>query len=149
MALKTSSVSNLYRYLALSDDRPARLARRLYRGLGACSLPAPKAIVRPMLWAFLAVRSVYYWVMRVFICEPLFKAYCKQYGRGLRTGVFIHWVQGRGDIILGDNVEVDGKCSFSFAARFSPNPTLRIGDHTIIRSGSAFVVCKNITIGKH
>ena len=102
-----------------------------------------------MLWAFLAVRSVYYWVRRVFICEPLFKAYCKQYGRGLRTGVFIHWVQGRGDIILGDDVEVDGLCSFFFAARFSPNPTLRIGDHTIIRSGSSFVAGRNITIGKH
>ena len=45
------------------------------------------------------------------ICEPLFKAYCKQYGRGVRTGVYIHWVQGKGDIILGDDVLIDGKCS--------------------------------------
>lgn len=148
MALRTSSVSKVYRYLALSDDRPARLARKLYWGINTFTLPAPKVIVRPMLWAFLAVRHIYYWVIRVFICEPLFKAYCKQHGRGVRTGVFIHWVQGEGDIILGDDVEIDGKCSFMFAARFSPNPTLRIGDHTVIRA-SSFAVCKNITIGKH
>jgi len=114
MALKISFVPNLQRYLALSDDRLARLARRLYWGLNSCSLPAPRVIVRPVLWAFLAVRSVCCWVMRVFICEPLFKAYCKQYGRGLRTGAFIYLVQGRADIILGDDVEIDGKRRFAF-----------------------------------
>jgi acetyltransferase-like isoleucine patch superfamily enzyme len=142
-------VSQLYRYLALSDNRPARLARRLYWGIATFTLPAPKVIVKPMLWAYLAIRSVYYWLMRVLICEPLFKAYCKQYGRGVRTDAHIHWVQGKGDIILGDYVEVDGTCSFAFAARFSPNPTLRVGDHTIIRGGTSFVVCKSIAIGKH
>lgn len=149
MASSTSSRFNLYRYLALSDDRPARLARRLYRGIGTFTLPVPKVIVRPMLWAFLAVRSVYYWMMRVFICEPLFKAYCKQYGRGMRTGVFIHWVQGSGNIILGDDVLIDGKCSFSFAARFCDAPTLTIGDDTAIGAGCAFSVGKRIHIGRH
>ncbi len=142
-------MSNLYRYLALSDDRPARLTRRLYRGIRSFTLPAPKVIVKPMLWAYLIVRSVYYCVMRVFICEPLFKAYCKRYGRGVRTDVYIHWVQGKGDIILGDCVEVDGKCSFSFATRFSDAPTLTIGNHTGIGSSCSFTVGKRIDIGRH
>jgi len=142
-------VANLYRYLAISNEWPARLARKVYWGIATFTLPAPRVIVVPMLWAYLGVRNLYYWLMRVFICEPLFKAYCKQYGRGVRTDAHIHWVQGKGDIILGDYVHVDGKCSFSFAARFSPNPTLRVGDHTVIRHGSSFVVCKSITIGKH
>ena len=142
-------MSRLYRYLRISNDRLPRFARRVYWGVNGVSLPAPRIIVRPMLWMFLAVRSVYYFVMRVFICEPLFKASCTSYGRGLHTDVFIHCVQGKGDIILGDYVEVDGKCSFGFAARFSPNPSIRIGDYTIIRGGTSFVVCKSITIGKH
>ena len=147
MALNFRSVTQLYRYLALSDDRLARLARRVYRGLNSFSMPAPKAIVWPMLWTYLVVRSVYYWVMRVFICEPVFKAYCKQYGRGLHTGVFIHWIQGKGDIIVGDHVKIDGKCSIGFAARFSDVPTLTIGNNTGIGSSCSFTVGKRIDIG--
>jgi acetyltransferase-like isoleucine patch superfamily enzyme len=140
---------NLYRYLALSDHPLARIGRGFYRGMRDFTLPAPRVIVKPMLWTYLAFRAVYHFAFRVFICEPLFKAYCKQHGRGVRTDVFIHWVQGKGDIIVGDHVEVDGKCSFNFAARFAERPTLRIGDHTIIRNGCRFVVCRSIKIGSH
>ncbi len=70
----------------------------------------------------LAVRSVYYFVARVFVCEPLFKAYCREYGRNLHTGVFLHWVQGRGDIIAGDHVRFDGTVGFTFAARRCRTP---------------------------
>jgi acetyltransferase-like isoleucine patch superfamily enzyme len=111
-------------------------------------LPAPRIIVKPMLWTFLAIRSVYNFVMRVFICEPLFKAYCKQYGRGLHTDVFIHWVQGKGDIIIGDDVRIDGKCSFVFSSRYCERPILEIGDHTSM-STCSFAVGKRITIGRH
>jgi len=65
----------------------------------------------------------------------------------LHTGVYIHWVQGKGDMILGDNVIVDGKCSFSFAVRYSPNPTLRVGNNSGIGHGSAFTIGKEISIG--
>jgi acetyltransferase-like isoleucine patch superfamily enzyme len=102
-----------------------------------------------MLWAFLGLRSVYFFGKRLLICEPLFKAYCRRYGRRVRTGVYIHWVQGKGDIILGDDVEVDGKCVFSFAARFTARPTLIIGDDTGISHNCRFVVGKRITIGRH
>jgi acetyltransferase-like isoleucine patch superfamily enzyme len=97
----------------------------------------------------LAIRGLYYFIARVFVCEPLFKAYCTQYGRNLRTGVFLHWVQGKGRILIGDNVLIDGKCSFSFAVRYSANPTLTIGDNTGIGHLCAFTVAKQITIGKH
>jgi acetyltransferase-like isoleucine patch superfamily enzyme len=142
-------VSKLYRYLATSGDRPARLARKLYYGLDTFTFPAPKIIVKPMLWTFLAVRSVYYWVMRVFICDPLFKAYCKQYGRGVHSGAHIHWIQGQGDIILGDYVIVDGKCDFGFSARYCETPVLKIGDYTKIGPGCSFSVGRRITIGQH
>jgi acetyltransferase-like isoleucine patch superfamily enzyme len=142
-------VRNLYRYLALSDARPARLARKLYWRIVTFTLPTPRVIVKPMLWAFLAVRTVYYWLIRVFVCEPLFKAYCTRYGRGVRTGAHIHWVQGVGNIILGDNVLIDGKCSFLFAARFSDAPTLTVGDNTSISAGSAFTIGKRIEIGRN
>jgi acetyltransferase-like isoleucine patch superfamily enzyme len=96
----------------------------------------------------LAVRFVYYFFARVFWCEPLFKAYCKKYGRHLRTGVYLHWVQGNGDLILGDDVTIDGRCSFFFAARYTEHPTLAIGDRTGIGHNCAFVVGERITIGR-
>ncbi|MFY9852903.1 MAG: DapH/DapD/GlmU-related protein [Terracidiphilus sp.] len=87
--------------------------------------------------------------MRVFFCEPFFKAHCTSYGRNLHTGVFLHWIQGRGEIIAGDNVLIDGKCSFTFAARFSDKPTLILGDNTGVSHGCTFTIGKKVTIGRH
>ena len=92
--------------------------------------PIPRAVSVLLLTLFLLLRSAYYFIARVFFCEPFFKAYCTKHGPGLRTGVFFHWIQGRGELIVGDNVRIDGKCSFTFAARFSDHPTLVIGDKT-------------------
>ena len=102
-----------------------------------------------MLWIYLLIRTFYFFFLRIFVCEPLFKAYCKKYGRRVRTGVYVHWIQGKGDIILGDNVEVDGKCSFSFAVRFTETPSLILGDNTGISHNCHFTIGKKITIGRH
>jgi acetyltransferase-like isoleucine patch superfamily enzyme len=106
-------------------------------------------VVKPLLWVFLACRSTYYFCMRFFVCEPLFKAYCKRYGSRLHTGVFIHFIQGRGDILLGDDVRIDGKCTFTFARRFVDRPVLQVGNNTAIGHGCEFVVGKQITIGSN
>jgi acetyltransferase-like isoleucine patch superfamily enzyme len=140
---------NWYRELALSESGMIRIARRIYRYIACFSVPAPRLIVRPALACFLLVRAVYYFLARVCFCEPLFKAYCTRYGRNLHTGVFLHWVQGWGEIILGDDVTIDGKCSFFFAARYSHRPQLSIGDGTGIGHNCSFVVGKQITIGRH
>jgi acetyltransferase-like isoleucine patch superfamily enzyme len=142
------TMASLYHYLATSDHSSARAVRGLRRRIQNVTVPAPRLAVVPMLWAFLALRSIYFFGKRVLICEPLFKAYCRRHGRGVRTGVYIHWVQGKGDLIVGDDVTVDGKCSFSFAARFSPRPTLIIGDRTGIGHNCQFTVGKQITIGR-
>jgi acetyltransferase-like isoleucine patch superfamily enzyme len=142
-------VSNLVYRLAAKSDHPfARSLRGAYWGVMRFSLPAPAIVVRPLLATVLFVRSVYYFVARVFVCEPLFKAYCTTYGKNVHTGVFLHWVQGRGRIAIGDNVTVDGKCSFAFAARYSDEPTLTIGSDSGIGHGCSFVVARSITIGE-
>jgi len=142
-------MAGLWRFLALSDHPLAVLARRIRRGLARFGLPAPRIVVRPVLVLFLLSRSTYFFMVRVFVCEPLFKAYCTSYGRNLRTGVFLPWVQGRGALMIGDNVVVDGKSSFHFAVRYSDRPELIIGDNTGIGHGCSFTVGKRITIGRH
>jgi acetyltransferase-like isoleucine patch superfamily enzyme len=136
-----------YNYLVVSDHWSARLVRRVYRLIENLSVPAPRFVVRPLLAIILSIRAIYYFVARFFFCEPLFKAYCTQYGRNLHTGVYLHWVQGRGEIILGDNVTIDGKCSFAFAARYSQKPSLIIGNDTGIGHNCSFTIGRQITIG--
>ena len=142
-------MAGLWRVLALSDHPLAVLARRLRRGLGTFALPAPRIVVRPALALVVLIRSIYYFMVRILICEPLFKAYCTSYGRNLRTGVFLHWVQGFGTVIVGDNVVVDGKSTFHFAHRYSDRPELIVGDNTGIGHNCSFTVGKRITIGRH
>jgi acetyltransferase-like isoleucine patch superfamily enzyme len=138
-----------YRNLALSDHWLYRLLRRLRRAARNFSVPAPRVLTLPFVGIFLAVRSTYYFIARVFFCEPYFKSYCARYGKNLHTGVFFHWMHGRGELIVGDNVTLDGKCTFAFAARYSERPTLIIGDHTGIGHHSAITVGDRITIGRH
>jgi len=140
---------SLYRRLATSNDPTTRGLRAIYRLVHGASVPAPRWLFRPILGAYLFLREVYFFVIRVFVCEPFFKAHCNTYGRNVHTGVFVHWFQGQGQLIVGDNVTVDGKCSFVFAARYTEQPTLRIGDNVRIGHNCAFTVGREITIGNN
>jgi acetyltransferase-like isoleucine patch superfamily enzyme len=119
----------------------------MYRFIRNFSLPAPRWIFRPILLIFVFLRGIYYFLYRVLVCEPLFKAYCSEYGRNFHTGVYIHWVMGNGRLIVGDNVIIDGKCSFVFAHRYTDNPTLSIGSNVGIGHNCTFTVGREITIG--
>lgn len=139
----------LYHYLARSDDAVPKAVRRLKHGVENFSVPAPPSVVRPLLWSYLTARSGYEFGMRVFVAQPFLQAYCKECGPGLRTGEFIHFVQGQGDIVLGSNVWLDGKSTITFAASFCERPTLEIGDNTAIGHETTFSIGKRITIGKN
>ena len=140
---------SLRRRLATSQGSLARLLRWGYRSINNFAVPAPKIIIKPLLWVFLLLRNAYYFAVRVFICEPLFKAYCTKYGKNLHTGIYLHWIQGKGAIVLGDNLTIDGKINIVFAARFSDKPTLQIGDNTGIGHGCSFTIGKLISIGNN
>jgi serine acetyltransferase len=138
----------LYQTIALSDHWFPRMLRRGRRAIRNFSVPAPRVLAFPLANAFLLVRSVYFFISRVFFCEPFFKAHCTSYGKHLHTGVFFHWIQGRGELTIGDNVTIDGMCTFAFAARYSLHPTLSIGDNTWIGHNTSFTVGDRITIGR-
>jgi acetyltransferase-like isoleucine patch superfamily enzyme len=106
-------------------------------------------LILPLLGLFVALRSVIYFIRRVFIAEPLFKGYCTSYGKGLKTDIFVHWIHGKGDLIVGDNVEFDGKSSIQFAARFCDRPRLVVGNNTGISDGCTFRIGKEVVIGNY
>jgi acetyltransferase-like isoleucine patch superfamily enzyme len=143
-------IASLRYSLSTSDRLAARVIRRARRAVSRVTLPAASGLfARPALWVFLALRNGFYFLYRILVCEPLFRAACHSCGRGVRTDVFIHWIQGRGRLIVGDHVLVDGKCSFTFASRYTAEPTLIIGDHSGIGHACRFVVGKRITIGRN
>ena len=140
-------MANFRRYVALSNNSGARFARAAYRGVRQLHLPVPRVVGRPLHLLHRAVRGAYYGVCRLFVCEPLFKAACASYGRNVRTGVFVHFVLGDGDIVVGDDATVDGKSSFVFGARFAARPLLSIGRRTYVGHRCSFSVSSRITVG--
>ncbi|HEY6360339.1 MAG TPA: acyltransferase [Vicinamibacterales bacterium] len=143
-------IATLRHSLSTSDRPVARAVRQTRRAVLRFTLPAASGLVaRPALRIVEVLRRVLYFFYRVLVCEPVFRASCHSCGRGVRTDVYIHWIQGRGRLIVGDDVLVDGKCSFTFASRYTPAPTLVIGDHSGIGHGCRFVVGKQIAIGRH
>lgn len=138
------------RYWAANSPHPvAKTVRALRSKLRYFTLPAPKILVRPYLWIFLVLRSVVFFVRRILFAEPLFKAYCTRVGRGVTTGIYIPWVQGRGELIVGDYVHVSGKLSILFAARYVERPKLTIGEYTDLAHEASFVVGREIRLGSH
>ena len=139
-----------FRYWVARSPHPLaaglRAARKSFINF---TLPAPRIVVVPMLYVYLALRSIIFFIRRIFIAEPLLKAYCTRYGRGVTAGIFVPWIQGRGEIILGDHVHIDSKISVAFGARFVERPRLSLGNHTGVGHGTSFVVGREIRIGSH
>lgn len=139
-----------FRHWAVHSQHPvARVLRAVRKRFRHFTLPAPRVIVLPMLWIFLLLRGIVYFLRRVLLAEPLLKAYCTRHGRGVTTGIYIPWVQGRGELVLGDYVHVSGKLGITFASRFVERPRLVIGDHTDLAHETSFVVGREIRLGAH
>ncbi|MFA7322182.1 MAG: acyltransferase [Dokdonella sp.] len=142
-------IARLRHWAARSTHPAARALRTRRKQWSTFSLPAPRVIVVPMLYVFLFLRGIIFFLRRRFLAEPLLKAYCTKHGRGVTTGIYVPWIKGRGELILGDYVCLNGKISIAFAASFVPNPRLSIGDHCDIGHNTSFVVGREITIGAH
>jgi acetyltransferase-like isoleucine patch superfamily enzyme len=113
--------------------------------MNSISLPQAGWLFRPLLYAYLALHEAYYFILRVFICEPFFKACCTRYGSNLHTGASIHCVKGRGNLVVGSNVIISGRCHFEFG--YMEEPTLCIGNHVVIGHSTSFTIGRKITIG--
>ena len=142
-----SSMQSIRQRIATSEH-PVAVGLRATRSiLGRFSLPAPRLLVLPYLWLFLALRGLVFFVRRVFIAEPLFKAYCTRVGKRVTTGIYVPWIQGKGELLVGEDVRVRGELAITFAARFTNSPRLEIGAGTDIAHDCRIVVGKAVTIG--
>lgn len=113
------------------------------------SLPSIQPIFLVFRFVYVFFRAIIYFIRRVFIAEPMFKSYCYSYGKRLHTDIFAPWIQGRGRLIVGDDVLIAGKITVKFAFRYTANPTLKIGSKTGIGHDCRFNVANSITIGDY
>jgi acetyltransferase-like isoleucine patch superfamily enzyme len=137
------------KYIATSQNSFPVFVRKIRNLILNFSLPAPKIVVKYLLNIIVILRNLYYYFLRVFIYEPLNKAYCKQHGKNFHHDIYLHWVSGKGDIEVGDNVTFSGRLVFSFASRYTDKPIIKIGNNVHIGHGSSFTVGKSITIGSY
>ncbi|MCR6626942.1 MAG: acyltransferase [Pseudoxanthomonas sp.] len=144
-----AATPSMRHWVATSPHPLAAAVRNVRRGVHGFTLPAPRVLVLPYLWLFLACRSAIFFVRRTLVAEPLFKAYCTRVGKGVTTGIYVPWVQGKGDLLVGDHVRISGKLSINFAARFVKRPCLEIGDHSDLAHDCRLVVGKSVKIGRH
>jgi acetyltransferase-like isoleucine patch superfamily enzyme len=139
-----------FRYVIRTSNHPAaRAVRSAVFGARNFTLPVPRLVVLPVVKLFLALRAGFYWTWRVLVCEPFFKVQCARYGTGVHTGTFLHWIMGAGDIVVGDRVRIEGKCSFVFASVLPDRPVLEIGDDTYVNHLCTFIVAQRVTIGRN
>jgi acetyltransferase-like isoleucine patch superfamily enzyme len=142
-------IAALRHWAARSPHLVAVALRTARRKFSYFTLPAPRLVVVPMLYVFLALRAVVFFIRQHFIAEPLLKAYCTKHGRGVTAGIYVPWIMGHGELVLGDYVRLNGKVSIAFAASFTPNPRLYIGAHTDVGHNTSFTVGREIRIGAH
>lgn len=134
-------------WLVHSQHPAAATARNLRRMAAGFTMPAPRFFIAPYLWMFLALRGVVFFFRRTFVAEPLFKAYCTKVGKGVTTGIYVPWIRGKGELIVGDHVRIHGKLAIGFAARFSKRPRLVLGNGTDIAHDCRIVIGKEVRLG--
>jgi hypothetical protein len=139
---------NIRRFIRKSPHPLARAARSVVQYGRYASVPAPKFLFLPLVYGWTVAQLAYFFVKRKLLVEPFLKVRCASYGKRLQTGHFVHWIDGAGDIVLGDDVYLDGRVDVMFSSLASPRPQLSIGSRTYINHMTSFSIARCISIGE-
>lgn len=105
-------------------------------------------VFKKIFWGSKIIEEVIIQLIRIFYAEPTTRAYCKSVGKK----IFIEkkpYINGIGDITLGDNIKISGKIGIAFNQKVCPTRFLHIGSHTFIGHNCSFSIASKISIGKH
>ncbi len=83
-------------------------------------------------------------IRKILLISPMFKSVCKKVGTGLRIES-MPYIRGKGEITVGNGVNLSGKIVIEFAGDKAPQFT--IGDKSFIGHGCIFNLRSGITIG--
>lgn len=123
--------------------------KHVAKGILSFHIPV-NGLTRPLFklcYAFhVTIRELLIWGSRFFWYEPLFRSQCKRVGSNFQMES-LPYMQGNGDIVLGDGVRLSGKSSISFGRHLKGKPSLIVGNNTFIGHQCSFRVGESIRIG--
>ena len=126
-------------------------AKRTAKVMYSLHIPV-NGLTRPMFrtaYRFhVLARDSWIWAKRFCWYEPLFRSQCESVGTGFRMEA-LPWLDGSGRIVIGQNVILSGKSSFTFYRPVFGPPELVIGDGTFIGHNCGFNVGRSVRIGRH
>jgi acetyltransferase-like isoleucine patch superfamily enzyme len=132
-----------------AQSGPLALVKSAYRMTQSASLGGPHALWAPVWEGLRLARTTAWRAQAALFVAPMYRGFCKEIGAGFSTGIYLPFVAGRGDVIIGDHVSVYGKADFHFGATLDAIPRLEIGSHSVVGHNSSFSVSGHMVIGEH
>lgn len=125
------------------------ILNRVYYFIIHFKLPLPKVLFKMVNLLVILISTIFWKVVKIFWLEPRFRAMCISCGENLSMDIFMPYVMGKGDIIIGDRFRIGGKPDFVFSNRYYEKPKLIIGNDSGIGHLTRFVCAKEIRIGNN
>ncbi len=125
---------------------PAMLHATIKRILSA-NVPVISWMYRPLFYCRLFFLTSFVFFTQKFLNEPMFKLHCKKVGNKFRIDKGFPSLSLHLNLIIGDNVRIDGKNTFASTSVLSA-PVLEIGDNTYIGYGTSVSVAEKVSIGR-
>ncbi len=132
-----------------AESGPLALVKAAYRLAQRGSLGGPHALWAPAWEGLRLARSTAWRAQAALFVAPMYRGLCSEIGSGFSTGIYLPYVAGRGEIIIGDDVSVYGKADFHFGATLDAIPRLEIGSHSVVGHNASFSVSGHMVIGEH
>lgn len=126
---------------------PFPIIRSAYYYFINFTIPSPRFIWVPVWSSIKILRTIFHWIIRVFWVTPNYKALCEASGKGFTAGTSLPFVMGKGRLLIGNNVSINGKQDYLFASIKNELPIISIGNNTSIGSNVTFVTANKIEIG--
>jgi acetyltransferase-like isoleucine patch superfamily enzyme len=110
--------------------------------------PLNKPLLSRLYGLHMLCRDAMFMALRFVYFEPMFRSRCAMVGHRFRME-YLPFIEGQGQIHIGNDVRLSGKSDIGFGNRFADEPVLRIGDGTFIGHGCSFSTARSITLGQH
>ncbi len=122
------------------------LKRILHSGIPIPGLMKP--VIRGAYHFGVFVVEVSAYIKKLFWVEPVLRSVCASFGGRLRAER-LPYMRGKGELHLGEEINLSGKSSFFFMRVAGVEPEIRIGDETFVGHACTFSAGKRIEVGNN
>lgn len=134
--------------LKKSDKNHYRLLRYAYNILKNINMPLPKTGC-VIAWKIVnIIKKLYYWSYSIIWVTTLYRGFCVRVGKNFKAGTYVPYVEGLGNVYVGDDVRFYGKQDYIFGGIRDDVPEIHIGDGTVIGHNITFDIAGILTIGQ-